>query len=94
MIRNVLPAVLLGANLLEIIVAHETTGMWNWARTVQFASTRVEKPQKFEELAKIVSEATGHVKVFGTAYSMNDIADTDGVHISLENFKEINVDIG
>jgi alditol oxidase len=30
-----------------------------------------------------------HIKVAGTKHSFNDIADTDGVHISLKNFKSV-----
>ena len=50
-------------------------------------------PRRIDELAKIVSEAPGRVKAFGTAHSSSDIADTDGIHVSMWNFKDIDIDI-
>ena len=32
------------------------------------------------------------MRVIGTAHSWSDITDTDGAHISMENFKDIKVD--
>ena len=66
---------------------------WNWASTVEFAAKRVRSPTDVEELRGIVNdEFSGNIRVVGTAHSWSDIADTDGTHISMENFKEIKVD--
>ena len=72
--------------------ATQALDRWNWSHNIEFTAKKVEKPSMTFELVKAVEEARGRVKVVGTAHSFNDIADTDGTHISLENFKEISVD--
>ncbi len=60
----------------------------NWARNLTYRSQRVAKPESVEELREIVS-AEPSIKALGTRHAFNDVADTDGVHISLRNQTEI-----
>ena len=50
------------------------------------------KPSNTKELADLVQMSPHPVKVVGTAHSFNDIADTDGFHVSLVNFKDHSID--
>ena len=64
------------------------TDRYNWAGNVEFSSTKVHIPENARELTKIV-KASENVRVFGTAHSFNDSADTDGEHVSLEKFRDM-----
>lgn len=58
------------------------TAETNWAGNVCYRAERIETPASLDELAEIV-EATARVRVLGSRHSFTDIADTDGVLISL-----------
>lgn len=54
----------------------------NWAGNVAYAAQRLVAPRTLDELAEIVaSEPT--IRVLGSRHSFNEIADTDGVLVSL-----------
>ncbi|MGV9193795.1 FAD-binding protein [Microbacterium sp. MC2] len=54
----------------------------NWAGNIAYRATRLVAPASIDELAEIVV-ASPRVRVLGSRHSFNDIADTDGVHVSL-----------
>lgn len=58
--------------------------MKNWAGNLEYRSTSLQFPRSTEELQEIVSSATA-VKALGSRHCFNTIADTDGIHVSLEN---------
>lgn len=58
----------------------------NWSQTIPFQAKALVKPDSLDQLKQVVQGAPGHVKVIGTGHSFTDIADTDGAHVSLENF--------
>lgn len=58
--------------------------MRNWSGHVQFAATQLAVPASVEELRGLVA-ASPRVRPLGTAHSFNDIADTDGIHVSVAN---------
>lgn len=67
----------------------------NWAKTVAYSSKKVLKPKTVEELQGLLRDPMlKHVKVQGTGHSFNLIADTNpnGVFVSLQHFKDIQVD--
>jgi xylitol oxidase len=57
----------------------------NWAGNYTYSSTGVHFPKTVEELQKIVSHAST-VKALGSRHSFNDIADSTGDQVSLEQF--------
>ena len=54
----------------------------NWARNVEFAADRRERPAGLTALRRLVADSP-RVRVLGTGHSFNPIADTDGVLVSL-----------
>ena len=80
------------ALVMDEAAAVKSLERWNWSHNIEFTAKKVETPKLTYELVEAVTEARGRVKVVGTAHSFNDIADTDGTHISLQNFKDISVD--
>ena len=52
----------------------------------------MSEPRSVKELKELVTEATGNIHVVGTAHSWSDIADTDGTHVSLVNFRKVSLD--
>lgn len=54
----------------------------NWARTVEFAATRLARPASVPELQQVVAEADA-VRAFGTGHSFNRLADTGGTLVSV-----------
>ncbi len=54
----------------------------NWAGNTAYRATRLVAPASLDELAGIVTSSP-RVRVLGSRHSFNDIADTDGVHVSL-----------
>ena len=63
----------------------------NWSDNIEFTAREIAEPSSVDELMEAVKSAPRRVKVFGTAHSFNDIADTDDVHVSLKNFTNIKV---
>jgi xylitol oxidase len=64
----------------------------NWARNQTYGSTRLERPASVEALQELVAREA-KVRVVGSGHSFNDIADTNGVHVSLEGMpQEVEVD--
>ena len=66
---------------------------YNWSDNIEF-TTRLPLvvPDTADELADAVRDAPGRVRVVGTAHSFNDIADTDGLQISLAKMDAITVE--
>ena len=58
----------------------------NWAGNLVYGASRLERPRTIDEVAHIARTA-GRVKVLGSRHSFNDIADTDGVAISLDTLE-------
>lgn len=60
----------------------------NWSGNVKFKAVDIQSPQNLEELKDMIKHSK-KVKVVGTRHSFNDLADTEGTHISLQHFKLI-----
>lgn len=56
--------------------------MHNWCGLVQFSASEVLQPSNLAEVQAAVTGATA-VRALGTGHSFNDLADTDGAHVSL-----------
>ncbi|MBE7189576.1 FAD-binding protein [Jatrophihabitans endophyticus] len=54
----------------------------NWARNIEFSTDRLVRPTTVEQLQDVVASAS-RVRALGSGHSFNDIADTDGVLVSL-----------
>ncbi|MBI1350699.1 MAG: FAD-binding protein [Actinomycetales bacterium] len=54
----------------------------NWSGHVAFAAERCENPRSEDELRRLVA-STPRLHAVGTGHSFNDVADTDGVQVSL-----------
>ena len=76
----------------ECADAIKSVDRWNWSKTIEFTAKHLELPRSADELSELVSEAKKHVRVVGTAHSFSDIADTDGLHIAMDNMTDIVVD--
>ena len=59
-------------------------GYTNWAGNVQYRTDRVHRPRTVDEVRTIVARSR-KLRVIGTRHSFNEIADTDGDHVSLEH---------
>lgn len=60
-----------------------TIDLTNWAGNIQFRARAALTPQTMDELRRIVASERS-IRVIGSLHSFTDIADTDGVLISLE----------
>ena len=60
----------------------------NWAGNYEYRAARVHRPRTVEEVRELVVRA-GRVKVLGTRHSFNDIADTQGEHVSMQHFDRV-----
>lgn len=58
------------------------TAETNWAGNVRYRAERIVTPGSADELAEIIS-ASERVRVLGSRHSFTDIADTEGVLVSL-----------
>jgi xylitol oxidase len=56
----------------------------NWAGNVVFGVDRVYRPSSIDELQGLVARSR-RVRVLGSGHSFNEIADTDGVLVSVES---------
>jgi len=55
----------------------------NWSETVRYSASRQVRPASLEQLRDLVS-GSRHVKALGSRHSFNDIGDTPGVQIALD----------
>ena len=62
--------------------------MKNWAGNIEYSSSTIVKPSSLEELSDIV-RINDKVHAIGGCNSFNRIGDTEGVHILMNNFKDI-----
>jgi xylitol oxidase len=68
----------------------------NWSENVVFAASEIYEPLDIKDIIKTIQRANREerrIKVVGSGHSFNDIADTDGIQMSLKkhfNFIEIN----
>jgi len=60
----------------------------NWAGSLQYHARHVIRPRTLEELQEAVASAD-RVKALGSRHSFSDIADTDGVQISLDRMDHV-----
>lgn len=56
--------------------------MRNWCGRVEFGASQVLQPASLAELQASVAGAT-RIRALGTGHSFNDLADTNGVHVSV-----------
>ena len=61
----------------------------NWANHIPYTSIATVFPNNEEELTAIYKAQNTHIKVIGTRHTSNDIADTDGLQISLARFRDM-----
>jgi L-gulonolactone oxidase len=64
----------------------------NWGRTQSCNPKAVARPSSEREISQLVSEAAsrwGRVKVVGAGHSFTDIACTDGVQVSLDDYNRV-----
>ena len=81
------------AYLSELASAAKSVDRWNWSNNIEYSARFIEKPEKADELANLVQRTKkSRIKVLGTGHAFSDIADTDGVHISLSSFTDITYD--
>jgi xylitol oxidase len=71
--------------------AEPSEDRWNWSHNIEFTAKFIERPETLTELKQAIVDAHDKVKVVGTTHCFNDIADTPGTHISLENFQSVQV---
>jgi xylitol oxidase len=55
---------------------------WNWSGTYRYRASDVVYPASIGEVSEVVSRSS-RVRALGTRHSFNDIADTDGVLLSV-----------
>ncbi|WP_026819841.1 D-arabinono-1,4-lactone oxidase [Arthrobacter castelli] len=58
--------------------------MKNWAGNLNYSAAAVERPSSMDELADVVAAARS-LKPLGSMHCFNDIADTGGTHVVLDN---------
>jgi xylitol oxidase len=63
----------------------------NWAGNYTYGASRVVSPTTVEALQELVASSP-RLKVMGSRHSFNGVADTDGPHISLEDFAGVELD--
>ena len=62
----------------------------NWSKNIWYSADGFVAPADVWEVKRIFDmHDVRHMKVVGTKHSFNDIADTDGVLLSLKRFKSI-----
>ena len=67
----------------------------NKPQNVRYSNTNYIEPMDVEEVISLINDARENntrLKPVGSGHSFNDISDTDGIQISMINFKEIEVD--
>lgn len=68
--------------------------MHNWSGHVEFSSSSTVSPESVGEVQSVVAGAD-RVRALGTAHSFNDLADTAGVHVTLDRLPQhIDIDAG
>ena len=70
---------------------------WNWSKNIQFSTEWVIRPENGRELAKLIKAHDQHkgevyIRPYGSAHSFNSNADTNGIHLSLEEMRTITYD--
>ncbi len=60
----------------------------NWAGNYRYQAKAVHRPESVKEVQEIVKRSAC-VKVLGTRHSFNGIADTEGVHVSLDRMNSV-----
>jgi xylitol oxidase len=63
----------------------------NWAKNYRYTAPEQRFPRTREQVQTLV-KAADKVKAIGTRHSFNDIADSEGSQISLQNFQEVTID--
>lgn len=65
----------------------------NWSNNIRFSADAYLEPTDIWDVKQVFdNQDVKHMKIAGTKHSFNDIADTDGVQLSLKNFKSIDFD--
>ncbi|MDQ2845796.1 MAG: FAD-binding protein [Actinomycetota bacterium] len=64
----------------------------NWAGNYEYRATDLRSPKSVDELQELVA-GTSHIRALGSRHCFNDIADTDGVQVSLAELpRRIDID--
>ena len=63
-------------------------GLTNWAGNLTYSAATLVAPNTVAEAQEIV-RAAGKLRVLGSRHCFNDIADTTGTHLSLENLRRV-----
>ena len=75
--RGLLSALFAASLLCEQGESRMPVDHWNWSDNIEFTARDILEPESLAELQQVIRDAPKRVKVFGTAHSFNDIADTD-----------------
>ena len=66
---------------------------FNWSENIEYRSVELRRPSSTEELQTLVAGAS-KVKALGTRHSFNRVADTDGLHVCLDQLDlDVSVDL-
>lgn len=65
----------------------------NWAGNVRFSFAEHHSPDSVDELIDVVRVA-GKVKAVGSRHSFSGVADTEGVQVDLQHFRNLQIDSG
>lgn len=60
----------------------------NWAGNYKYNASELQVPESVEQIQDLVARHS-QVKVLGTRHSFNSIADTNGCHLSLQQFNRV-----
>lgn len=72
----------------QIMPSTQQTPLRNWAGNLTYSNSTIVYPRSTEEIQELVKK-NDRVKVLGTRHCFNDIADSNGVFISLRDMKKI-----
>lgn len=75
-----------------LAAAHQSAPEKNWAGNVTYRARALRTPTSWDELAEIVATEP-RLRVLGSRHSFNDLADTDGVLVSLAEFADEPIDV-
>jgi alditol oxidase len=63
----------------------------NWAGNLTYQARALVAPTTLEELQHLIAQSD-LIKALGSRHSFSDIADTTGIHVSLEHFRELTLE--
>ena len=76
-----------------LLLAENVRSLTNWSNNLRYHNRGpVQFPTNLQELQQLIKDSGGRVRIIGTKHSFSDVADTEGILLSLEKFKTIHVD--